>query len=122
MVAVVQYYKSLDVGWKAVFQVLHTKCSPKTLVDSYSDVRLSFPSLKPFPNVYFSCESTLQDHNNNWWEASDSTTLGETSYGGPEGRATRRCVCDDNDATIEDGESTIDDDDDDATIDHAMRR
>ena len=64
MVAVGQYYKSLDVGWKAVFQVLHTKCSPKTLVDSYSDVRLSFPSLKPFPNIYFSYESTLQDHNN----------------------------------------------------------
>ena len=43
-------------------------------------------------------------------------------YGGPGGRATRRCLCDDDDATIDDGDATIDDDDaiiddGDATID-----
>ena len=37
------------------------------------------------------------------------------NYGGPGGRATRRCLCDDDDATIDDGDATIDDDD--ATID-----
>ena len=36
-------------------------------------------------------------------------------YGGPGGRATRRCLCDDDDATIDDDDATIDDDD--ATID-----
>ena len=55
-----------------------------------------------------------------------------TCYGGPGGRATRRCLCDDDDATIDDGEATIDDgdatiddgdatiDDDDATIDEGI--
>ena len=43
-------------------------------------------------------------------------------YGGPGGRATRRCLCDDDDAPIDDDDATIDDDDamiddDDATID-----
>ena len=34
-------------------------------------------------------------------------------YGGPGGPATRRCLCDDDDAdaTIDDGDATIDDDD-----------
>ena len=44
-------------------------------------------------------------------------------YGGPGGRATRRCLCDDDDATIDDGDAMIDDgdatiDDGDATIDN----
>ena len=44
------------------------------------------------------------------------------SYGGPGGRATRRCLCDDGDATIDDDDASINDDDatideDDATID-----
>ena len=48
--------------------------------------------------------------------------LANVLYGGPGGRATRRCLCDDDDATIDDGDATIDDgdatiDDDDATID-----
>ena len=47
------------------------------------------------------------------------------SYGGPGGRATRRCLCDDDDATIDDDDATIDDgdatiDDDDATIDDGI--
>ena len=37
-------------------------------------------------------------------------------YGGPGGRATRRCLCDDDDATIDDDDATIDDGD--ATIDN----
>ena len=46
-------------------------------------------------------------------------------YGGPGGRATRRCLCDDDDATIDDDDATIDDgdatiDDDDATIDDGI--
>ena len=32
-------------------------------------------------------------------------------YGGPGGRATRRCLCDDDDATIDDDDATIDDGD-----------
>ena len=51
-------------------------------------------------------------------------------YGGPGGRATRRCLCDNGDATIDDDDALIDDDDamiddndasiddDDATIDN----
>ena len=39
-------------------------------------------------------------------------------YGGPGGRATRRCLCDDGDATIGDDDATIDDDD--ATIDDGV--
>ena len=51
--------------------------------------------------------------------------MGMVSYGGPGGRATRRCLCDDDDATIDDGDATIDDgdatiDDDDATIDDGI--
>ena len=54
------------------------------------------------------------------------------NYGGPGGRATRRCLCDDDDATIDDDDATIDDgdatiddgdatiDDDDATIDDGI--
>ena len=30
------------------------------------------------------------------------------SYGGPGGRATRRCLCDDDDATIDDGDASDD--------------
>ena len=33
------------------------------------------------------------------------------SYGGPGGRATRRCQCDDDDATVDDDDATIDDGD-----------
>ena len=40
---------------------------------------------------------------------------GSLTYGGPGGRATRRCLCDDYDATIDDDDATIDDGD--ATID-----
>ena len=48
-------------------------------------------------------------------------------YGGPGGRATRQCLCDDGDATIDDDDATIDDDDatiddGDATIDDDDRR
>ena len=39
-------------------------------------------------------------------------------YGAPGGRATRRCLCDDDDATIDDDDATIDDDD--ATIDDGI--
>ena len=47
---------------------------------------------------------------------------GRPKYGGPGGRATRRCLCDDDEATIDDDDATIDDgdttiDDGDATID-----
>ena len=43
-------------------------------------------------------------------------------YGGPGGRATRRCICDDDDTRIDDEDATIDDedttiDDEDMTID-----
>ena len=38
-------------------------------------------------------------------------------YGGPGGRATRRCLCDDGDATIDDDDTSIDDDD--GTTDNA---
>ena len=37
-------------------------------------------------------------------------------YGGPGGRATRRCLCGDGDATIDDDDATIDDGD--STIDY----
>ena len=33
-------------------------------------------------------------------------------YGGPGGHVTRRCLCDDGDATIDDDDAMIDDDDD----------
>ena len=46
---------------------------------------------------------------------SSSVSLSSTFYGGPGGRATRRCLCDDDDAPIDDDDATIDDDD--ATID-----
>ena len=34
-----------------------------------------------------------------------------STYGGPGGRATRRCLCDDGDAMIDDDDASIDDDD-----------
>ena len=52
----------------------------------------------------------------------DAVSLGSHWYGGPGGRATRRCLCDDDDAMIDDGDATIDNDDatigdGDATVD-----
>ena len=48
------------------------------------------------------------------WALTKSTLVHGTSYignlyGGPGGRATRRCLCDDGDATIDDDDATIDD-------------
>ena len=43
-------------------------------------------------------------------------------YGGPGGRAMRRCPCDDDDATIDDGDATIDDGIGDGISSHRLKR